>query len=74
MMAGKNPKSVRVKSFFKGDKNKSDLAEEISFEEAKKNLIKEEYTLDESESTQQMHSKLVIRDEDPSDPWYFTHV
>jgi len=73
-MARKNLKSVREKLLLKNDENRSVLAEEINFEEAKKSLMKEECTLDESESTQHMHSRLVIRDEDPSGPWYFTHT
>ena len=74
MMTRKNLKSVREKPLFKNDKNKSIVAEEINLEEAKKSLLKEEYTFCESGPTQQMNSRLTIRDEDLSGPWYFTHI
>lgn len=71
-MARKNPDGIG-KPLLKND-NKSIAAEEINFRDLRKSLTKAEYTLTESEPSQRMHSRLIIRDDDPSDPWYFTHT
>jgi hypothetical protein len=73
-MTRKNLRGIREKSLLKNDKNKSIVAEEISLEEAKKNLIRADFTFHESKTAQQMHSTLIIRDEDFSGPWYFIHI
>lgn len=65
--AGKKPAS-------KHDTNGCVVVEEVSFGEEEKNLIRAEFMFLESKPAQQLRSGLTIRDEDSSDPWYFTHV
>jgi hypothetical protein len=65
--AGKEPAS-------KHGANKGVVDEEVSFGEEKKNLVKAEFMFLESKPAQQLRSGLIIKDEDSSDSWYFTHV
>ena len=73
-MARRRVKGAEKELASKHDKNQSVVAEEVSFREAEKNLIKAEFMFLESRSAQQIRSGLIIKDEDPVGPWYFTHV
>jgi len=72
-MTKRRPKGNRQNLPLKNE-GKSIVAEEISFGEARKNLIKAEYPFCESKLAQQIHSELIIKDGDQSGPWYFTHI
>ena len=73
-MTRRKVKSAGKKRASEYDTNKNAVIEEVSFGEEEKNLIKAEFMFLESKPAQQLRSGLIIRDEDSSDPWYFTHV
>lgn len=67
----KNEENLLLKG---GAKDKSSEIEEVDFQEEKKSSMQGESVCIMLKNRQNLHKRLIAKEEDVTEPWYFTHI